>query len=342
MGILLNHQTVINGPVIAYGLLCIASIGALIWSRVKKKVIPSFSYNMLSAVLFLAALGFFFCIFYEAGFIHPPMGLEVHKLGFPHSEADALLLVISGIAVVGAWWAILARMDAERAFNKSIEVLNAIGGTFDFPQILSRDRFPAIVQRLENDALKNASIALYLGFPAVGYLSKRSTEFDPSPEVMFETLNHSLFRLRDNIEQGKLRKVQIRISVFSRTDCDNLLNAFQPLVGNSVKRKIIDDLLTTFFERLGELKALQYPTSSGVVVEVEEDMHVNERIRFVHFRSEDGDEEAERALIWVVPNLQHNSSQAGQPPKVVTEAFDSFVLATKSGNFMKLLEKVWR
>ena len=93
--------------------------------------------------------GFWFLIFsfllvcsvislYNFGLIHPP-----NKNGFFTSHADILLVTASIIAIVGAFWAVLARIDAEKAFNKSEEtvrkqddLLNALGNNFEFNEIL--------------------------------------------------------------------------------------------------------------------------------------------------------------------------------------------------------------
>jgi hypothetical protein len=143
-----------------------------------------------------------------------------------------LLIVVSIIAIIGAIWAVLARIDAEKSFKKSQEILDTLGSNFDFTEILNDDRFVKIINSIGNE---HTRINLFLGFPCVGYLYKDKAKFRNKPENIFNDLNRKLEDLLDNLTNGKVaEKFSLNIAVFSFDEAKELLKSedgkYEPIV----------------------------------------------------------------------------------------------------------------
>ncbi len=252
---------------------------------------------------------------YCLGSIKPPT-----KEGFWDSEVDIFLAVISIIAVIGAVWAVLARIDAEKAFNKSQETLDALGNTFEFSEILNDDKLVEIIDSIGNE---HTRINLFLGFPCIGYLYQGKKDFKIKPEELFERLNRKLTDLLDQIQNKTVKtKFHLNIATLSFDDAKELLTDdagnYKPI--NFAK----EDCLLKFYNLIQELdndEAKKYVKHIKIVK--------NENLRFSSIRQENKSTSKSKAIIWVVSNL------SGVKP------FDSAGFQSSDTKLISVLEAVF-
>lgn len=233
----------------------------------------------------LLATAILFWAFKELGYIHNPKN-------FAFSHADLLLAVASIIAIVGAVWAVFARIDADKAFKKSQQTLDAIGSTFGFEEILNNDKLVEIINSI---GISNTKINLFLGFPCIGYLFKDKTKFKNVPEVLFMDFNSKLGSLLIGLAAKRIANFQLNLAVFSQADSAALLtNAagqYEPiLLGEK-------DVLKEFYANIEELKKLNHDEIK--IFEIQR----NENLRFASIQLQDQPTHRSKAIVWIVRDL---------------------------------------
>jgi hypothetical protein len=311
---------------------------------------------LLSGVSFCYAL-------YQSGKIHVP------KNGFTVSHLDLILAVASLIAIVGAVWAVYARIDAERAFKKSEdtfkksqETLEAIGNSsFPFVDIFNSDKFPAFFDIPSNvvtpRVLDKTTLSMYLGFPCIGYLFEKNGDFKSTPEEILFIINEYLYQLKTRLAQNKveksqaakLRSVKLNICVFSKKKVLTILN------GKILSYGSTTNLIDVFYDQLDDLQKMSKKDSNDnpivddydnlIVIKcgkeksdaggnwTEENFSPNEKLRFISFYNPASKVAPSKAYVWVVPRIVTNNG--------TITSFDSSAFQTTDTKFIDVLESVF-
>lgn len=244
--------------------------------KVKKRNYAWATFWLIDSILLFSAL---LCL----DIIHNPKN-------FWFSHADALLAIASIIAIIGAIWAIFARIDAEKAFNKSHqtylksdealkksnETLDAFGANFNFFELLKENRLGGIIDKISYD---DYDISLFLGFPIIGYLyDNKNLIIEPTVESKFDSLIYHIERLivrlkfycgegekvdsnfktkypdHSNItaDDKRIKNASFFIGVFSETESNELLEAYysKDTNINDEEKTRIRNKLTYFYATL--------------------------------------------------------------------------------------------
>lgn len=247
--------------------------------------------NYKWVVYWLAASSILFWAFMKLGFIHNPKN-------FAFSHADLLLAVASIVAIIGAVWAVFARIDAEKAFKKSQQTLDAIGSTFGFEEILNSDKLVTIIKSIGSNDTK---INLFLGFPCVGYLYEDKARFKNAPQFLFMDFNDQLAFLLTGLAAKRISNFELNLAIFSQTDSKELLKDKD---GNYVPIKLGDkDILEEFYKNIGELKKLNL---SGIKIS---EIQRNENLRFASIQLQNEPTHKSKAIVWVVRDLTNGVTQ---------------------------------
>jgi hypothetical protein len=294
-----HHDT---NPTIGYTLVCLPLLVFIVWVAGKflkhkkdkdvLKINGVHAYNWTWVGIWVICAVSFTVGLVNLGLIHFPYN------GFTVSHLDLVLAIASIIAVIGAIWAVYARIDAERAFKKSEETLDAFGANFGFYEILNLNRAGGIIDRISSD---NTKVSLFLGFPIIGYLYENKSiislqliekRFD---ELIFN-INRLIDRLRihcDSTIQVELKELQNKygkdnalnlqkdypenisfyVAVFSKTESEALLTEYyekQKKNGSEIENAEqvrIKQKLDDFYATLDELEKVKtcYPSDKGEI-----------------------------------------------------------------------------
>jgi hypothetical protein len=285
--------------------------------KTPKDLINEHTKNFMWVFIWLASAGFIVFTLYLNGEVHFP------KAGFMISELDLILTISTIIAIVGAVWAIYARIDAERAFNKSQETLNALGATFPFYDILNKDKVSDIISFIGKD---NCDISLFLGFPIIGYLYDEKEKLQITPNKVLGNLYTNIVALINNISD--LHHFKFHISLFSPTDSDNLITTYGIEKGLSADEvlKIKKDT-ANFYEKANELLNL---SNNNITINL--NMGKNENLRFAsikHLKSKSSFQD-NKSIIWVVKNLT-----------TTCVSFNSSCFQTSDKNLLDIVQTVF-
>jgi hypothetical protein len=324
--------------------------------------------NIIWALLWLIDSAILFGALMCLGIIHNPKD-------FWFSHADILLAFASLIALIGAIWAVFARIDAEKAFKKSEqtlkksqETLEAIGNaSFPFSEILNSDKFPSFFQIPDNTISpkveSKTTLSLYLGFPCVGFLFIDKHKFKTTPEQLFFNLTEYLYQLKSRLARNnepanqlsKLVGVKLNICVFSKNKVQQMISSQGTPINSPDGRNIIDD----FYTHLEELKAFSkidsntgkpVPDEYGnqIVIKFGEIVQNNKDSQSI-FKEDFDENEKLRFISFYNPNLTPLPSKAYVwiVPKPLTndkgkvQTFDSSAFQTNDSKFIEVLESVF-
>lgn len=140
-------------------------------------------------------------------------------------KIEWFLALVSVIGIVGAIWAILARIDAKKAHEQAmaakesadsahdtaVKTYKSIAGAFQFSEILKLETEFMLYSHVNRE---NSDLILFLGFPAVGFFC-RDDKFDWYDQSLnfCEHLTTKLYRL---VAQESLGRIEIRFVCFSK------------------------------------------------------------------------------------------------------------------------------
>lgn len=280
------------------------------------KVSRDIKRNFLWVSVWIISSSILFGSLYWLGLIHSP-----NTNGFFVSDADILLAVVSIIAIVGAFWAVLARIDAERAFNKSQETLNALGSTFEFFDILNNDKLVDIIKSIGN---KNTRINLFLGFPIIGYLFKDKDKLRNQPLKIFGEFNDKLTVLHTALLTGNIEGFHLNLAVFTKDNSEKLL---EKNANGTPKPMLLGDrdVLKEFYTNITRLKAIENKQNIKIT-----DIDCNENLRFASIQLEDQPTQNSKAIVWIVRDLTGGVKQ-----------FDSAAFQTSDTKLISVLESAF-
>jgi hypothetical protein len=268
------------------------------------------AFNVIWVIIWLACAIIFTRGLVDLGLIHFPYN------GFEVSHLDLVLAIASIIAVIGAVWAVYARIDADRAFKKSEQTLDAIGSTFDFEEILNNDKIVEIITSIGNSDTK---IHLFLGFPCIGYLYKDKPIFKNTPEILFMNFIDRLSILSTRLAGDQIKNFELNLAVFSFEDCKDLLSVetkdpedsskvikkYSPIMKNEV------DTLEDFYKKIETLKKLKNPSIK--IIEIQR----NENLRYASIQLQNQPAHKSKSIVWIVKDL------VGEVRKFDSAAFQS-------------------
>lgn len=283
-------------------LIVLGSLSYLFFESYKKhnciKIPKDSRRNCLWVLVWIISSVILICSLYYYGLIHPTL-----KEGIWFSHADILLIVASIIAIIGAIWAILARIDAERAFNKSQETLDALGNTFKFYDVLNKDKIFGIIDKIGKS---DFAISLFIGFPYIGYLYEEKNKFHILPEDAFEKLTHKLDTLKSSIVDTKypINNYKFSISVFPEDISLQLVEKYAN-ENKSVKENEVTEIqekIKEFYKRIKIIKSL-----GKAEIIIDENMSTDENLRFVslEFKTNNFSFKDNKVLVWIIKDLSN-------------------------------------
>lgn len=227
------------------------------------------------------------------------------------------------IGIIGAGWAIKARIDAGKAFRASEKTLNALGNSFSFTQILDENKLQSLIGKIGQD---NTTISLYLGFPCVGYLYKDKHLFKKDPGYIFSKLKDKLSALNTLLGSKDISGFELNISCFSKTETEKILDGRAIMMGN-------DNLVESFYNYLDILKQFGTKDEKGNRVIVDQNFKIGEKLRFMSSYCSGGPDQENKAFIWIVPELSDRQKEQ--------KTFDSAAFQTSELKFIEVLESVF-
>ena len=177
-----------------------------------KKISPNNWWRALNSFLGFVAI----CLLlYYVDVLHLPPGCKSSY----QSHADWFLVIVSIVAIIGAIWAVLARIDAEKAFTQSKETYDALSNSFMFTQIYEDERLPKIYNCIGEERV---TVTLFLNFPIVGLFEKDDPKFVEKAKETFTTiLIPKLEKLMDSFPH----KFKLNIACYTKSFTMSFLTA---------------------------------------------------------------------------------------------------------------------
>ena len=312
-------NNLIGGSIIVFSIILILILNRFKFrdgSRSEEKI--NLYFVIFWFVLFLLLIG----AIYFLGYIRLP------KTEFLISEEDIFIILVSIVAIVGAIWAILARIDAEKAFNKSKEILAVLGDTFPLYDIVNNGKASPILDAIGTN---DCSVSLFIGFPCIGYLYTDKDKLNVKPDILFNNLKYGIERIITKINNQELANFDFSLSAFSKTDTLLILGKYN----TRYPEKSIDSLkdqIDQFYDRANYLKGLTLP--DNVSIKIDFTMRPDENLRFISLKkSKPNTPMAEnKVIVWIVKNLMYDdvsfdsSCFQTSDPKLITivqSAFDN-------------------
>ena len=308
--------------------MCVGAI--LFFLKKSKKLEEGHKKNLKDAIFWLAMLILMFSCFYLFGWIHPTM-----KKGFFFSHGDILLVGATVVGIIGAIWAILARIDAERAFEQSRMTYNALGSMFDFATFFEKDKLPKIYDEI---GISNTNISLYLGFPIVGLPFERRNDLDIKPEELFLKLKEKLEHFKNKLDFPNPTPFEFSLYIGYIDKPEALTILKDILVNEPVLLGILINHLNDFYTLVDYFYPLDPATQKRINISDKIrfiELELKEKFRYVTVKKVDVDVKSyKKTFVWVV-DFKEN-------PKGNLEPFDSKIFQTKDERFLGLLENVFK
>ena len=236
---------------------------------------------IILAILFLFGLS-------KLGMIHPPIN------GFEVSHLDLILAIASIIAVIGAVWAVFARIDAEKAFNESKRTRLSFGNSFKFHSIIHDQKLNYIIDDIGE---KGSTVTLYLGFPIVGWFCK---DFDRVQSLNFIVRLQSILQQKILNPIEKFEDFKLHIGLFTKLKIDLLLTTiYQDHSISEAHKTTIKSFITTLYE----VKRVVGADSNlkQKVIFYEDIPDYGEKFRFSSVNNDKTNKH--KALIWIIPDF---------------------------------------
>jgi hypothetical protein len=345
-----NQAKAYDQPILGIVFLGLGAISILFMLRrtmKAKKFEAEHKRNFKDVGIWFFIVSVIFAGLYFQGWIHP-----VNKNGFFISHGDVLLITVSIIALIGAVWAIYARIDAEKAFKESILTRLSFGNSFSFPAIFMEEgnnkRLPHIINKIHED---NYTVSLYIGFPCIGHFYRKSSNYSEDridPDEVNKNFYLLIKKLDAVITDTSASEYTINLGIFDDKEIKKCFPdsdpeiAFRPpdsLSGDPSRNLLEDwqDVIKRLKEKVDEEVKKNSEWGKKKKVNFIPIKREDERFRFasVSVRNTVGLDqrllENLRALIWVVPDFYHTN----------TLEFTSAGFQTSDISIIEMLEKVF-
>lgn len=248
------------------------------------------------------------------------------------SKVDGIIWFMTIVGIIGAIWAVFARIDAERAFNQSKKTYDALGATFDFISFFENDKFPELLETIGEKNYEQSVVTLYIGFPCVGLLYKENEKLKKNgPIELFLKLITKLRSIKDNLIMDISIPYTLKMGCFDENVSNIILKGITSI---SKEEKIkIESLLTEFYTLFRTIQTYNNPKLKFITI------NESEKFRFASINpnfSKPINEVRKKAYTWIVRinQISENGETKFQP-------FDSFVFQTSEDRFIALLEEVF-
>lgn len=255
------------------------------------------------------------------------MGLIHSKNEWYFSHADLLLLLATIVAIIGAVWAVYARIDAEKAFNESKRTRLSFGNSFKFHSIIHD---PQKINYIVDDiGKKGSTVTLYLGFPIVGWFCK---DFDRVESLNFIAKLQSILQQKLLNPTGEFEDFKLHIGLFNKNKIDELLNKIY--TNNSISdahKTTIKSYITTLYEVKRVVEADNNLKQKVIFYEGIPDY--GEKFRFSSVNNDKTNKH--KALIWIIPDFRQEQDE--------TEImFESACFQTLDITIIEMLHEVFK
>lgn len=288
--------------------------------------------NLILARRWTIELGISFCAL-------ACFGAFKSDLRFPLSHIDGIILLMSIIGIIGALYALFARIDAEKAFHKAEqtyqksqetlhkaqETLEALGNSFEFYEIFFQNRLPFILDGMNRE---DKTVSLFLGFPCVACFYHDRDKIpgkDQKIREMFYGFIHKMKQLVRDMQNERQKPYNFNLAVFSVKEINDTRDA-----GNFNFTYGVDELLLEFKRTLLtilEEREKHAHWKEKIKVHVIDKM--KEKFRYAVVRDNDNPS-GSKAIIWIIPDFP-----------VEKNGFKSACFQSSDSNLIAMLENVF-
>lgn len=275
----------------------------------------------------------FFLIFFAVGALYQ---YKVFHLEFPYpfiAKVDGIIWFMTIVGIIGAIWAIFARIDAERAFNQSKKTYDALGSTFDFISFFENDKFPEILESIGKTNYEESIFTLYIGFPCVGLLYRDNEKLKKNgPIELFLKLISKLRSIKDNLVMNIPITYTLKLGCFNEEISAKILKGMKNI--NADEKIKIEALLVEFYALYNVIQSYKNENLNFILI------NDSEKFRFASINpnfKRNNDEIKKKAFTWVVKITE----EKGENGEITYLPFDSFVFQTSEDRFISLLEQVF-
>jgi len=294
------------------------------WSQKKKKYLEEECTILIRNIIFVV---YWVIAIFIIGITLFVLWGMIDPVGKAH--VDLIIGLTTIIGIVGAVWAVFARIDAEKAFRQSEKTFNALGSTFDFVSFFEKDKLQKIYSKI---GTQNTKISLYFGFPILGLPYTKNKNLDIKPEFLFRDLLASLNSIKDKLEDNESIDFTLNIGYIDEQESINLLNDIPDI--DAPAKTILSTRLKEFYILVDFFFPIIDPATKIRQNKYEKiqfvELELKEKFRFVTF-NENADKQT---FVWIVDIKKSKSG-------VLKPFVESIVFQTKDDRFLNLLEKVF-
>lgn len=340
-----------DNPILGGGLLAVSIVLFIVLFIYKSKLRDVLKSEEKINFVFVISGFFILCLLTLALYFFGCIRLP--KAGLV-SEEDVFIIFISIVAIVGAIWAILARIDAGKAFDKSVKIFDKsdkilaslLGDTFPLYDIVNENKASPMLKAMGENGY---NVSLFIGFPCIGFLYTEKKKLNVIPDLFFLDLIHKLDTIDTNFSSRKLENFNFCLGIFPQHTTEDILAKYQK------NQKIfkteppsIDELkknIDKFYVRAKALQKLNedpYAKEKNISIKIDLEMRPDENLRFISVTkgkpgtdvtNKDFDA-TNKVIVWIVKNLMHDNvifdSQCFQSsdPKliaIIQSAFDNMI-----------------
>lgn len=260
------------------------------------------------------------------------------------AKVDLIIAFTTIVGVIGAAWAVFARIDAEKAFNQAKLTHEALGTTFSFSEILDSDRLPSIIKNIGQQGTK---VTLFLGIPCVGLFYKDRIE-ELGKGKIIKVFNELINDLNELVASNNTN-VFVCLGLFKKDIAIKYLKE-SGFDFNHGTRDLIEEY-GKVYDELMRLKVTEKFKDCIKIIEIEPQ---KEYFRFASVYNErDG---IHKAIVWVVPdlptlivhpvtNIQQTKNSKQKTPakngKSEEGFFDSACFQTSDRSLIRILQSVF-
>lgn len=253
------------------------------------------------------------------------------------ARVEWIVALGTAIGILGAIWAVLAKMEASRAFSEANEskdyafrTYNSIAGAFKFNEILKQNTDFMLPFHLHRE---HSDLILFLGFPAVGFFHRgnHGKEDMLNEAVTFcDNLTAKLLSLKNTTEKPIIRLV-LHSAVLTK---EYLNKGESDKTITNKERQNYENAEKRLHEAIKEFSLAEGKNFKCAVLEKEIGL------RFAISKSINPDEEEnEKAIVWVVADFLINKSNSNQSNQVLSK-FESAGFKSRDPEIIKALRNL--
>jgi hypothetical protein len=244
---------------------------------------------------------------------------------FPVSHIDGIIAMMSVIGIIGALWALFARIDAEKAFLKAQETLDALGNSFNFSEIFYQNRIPSVLNAI---AEENKKVSLFLGFPCIACFYSHRDKIQGGDKKIRDTFikfTDSLRKIARDIDSDDTKPYAFNLAIFSIREMEATAAESDFIFSSGG-----DELLANYKRALRSIieeKRKKPVWDEMIKIHIMDKL--KEKFRFA-ILNDTTDSSASKAIIWIVPDFPSKKN-----------GFESACFQTRDLNLVAMLEKVF-